>query len=353
MKSYGKSDNQQFRSPSISPTKTVASTSQQLNSEPDILPENSRLQEMQEGMTKVFRVLQTDSKDFNPETAFVALLKYVKTHRRILYSTISIIVYELVDRDNTDSGTVKFGNFFTNIEKLEAYVCDDKNISKHKTAASTKDEKTAVDDAKKAVWKIWDHVNLAQHQYDILGQSDSEYDEKFEKRIDKFRNRLMGEMNSQLMTTVGIFTALAFILFGGISSFQSIFAGLKDIPLLKLLILACCWGLGMINIMFVFLFCIGKMTKTNFKSNMSPSATFWQRYPVIFLTNCILVSLLCVLMWLYYCLSRDAGLWLDFLLKEKPVATSIIGTIIVFIAVGFASFKTIQLIKASVGDEDE
>lgn len=48
--------------------------------------------------------------------------------------------------------------------------------------------------------------------------------------------RLSKEMNGQLISLVSIFTALSFLIFGGISSLDNIFVGAKDIPVTKLMI---------------------------------------------------------------------------------------------------------------------
>lgn len=316
----------------------------------------SSLQERQREMQVFFSFLQVDNQNFSPEQAFKSLYHYIRTYRRILYSTVSNVVYDITDDDNSGmqgSNPDRFGTLLSNIEKLVEYTDSDTNIAAHKTAASTNEEKRAIDETRKAVWKIWDHVNLAHRQYNVLRQSDSEFKRRFNEQIKDSQEEMTKEMNSQLLTIVGIFTALAFVLFGGISSLQSIFEGLQETHLLKLLILGCGWGLGMLNVVFVFLFCIGKMTKLNFKSTMSPDATFWQRYPVVCWTDFLLCGLLIVLSWLYYCTNRNGGGWLDWLIKLNPMLVTIIGSVVLttLIVIGFNALY--KATKAKVGDEDE
>ena len=57
------------------------------------------------------------------------------------------------------------------------------------------------------------------------------------------------------------------------------------------------WGLEMLNVIFVFLFCVGKMTGQDFKSNKNEEATFYQKYPVVVLTNFILILVMMAFMW--------------------------------------------------------
>ena len=322
----------------------------------EIESDYSSLQERQREMQVFFSFLQVDNQNFSREQAFKSLNHYIRTYRRILYSTVSNIVYDITDDDDSGlqgSNPDRFGTLLSNIEKLVEYTDCDANIAAHKTAATSNEEKRAIDETRKAVWKIWDHVNLAHRQYNVLRQSDAEFKRRFNEQIRDSQESITKEMNSQLLTIVGIFTALAFVLFGGISSLQSIFEGLQETHLLKLLILGCGWGLGMLNVVFVFLFCIGKMTKLNFKSTMSPDATFWQRYPVVCWTDFLLCALLIILSWLYYCTNRNGGGWLDWLIKLNPILVTIIGCflLVALIIVGFRVLYNAT--KAKVGDEDE
>lgn len=106
-------------------------------------------------------------------------------------------------------------------------------------------------------------------------------------------------MNAQLLTMVSIFTALAFLVFGSINSLGSIFSN-HEIPLLKVIIVGCVWGICILNLIFVFLFCVGKMTGLNFKSNEEPDANIIQKYPIVWWTDLIILSILAGSLWTYY-----------------------------------------------------
>ena len=331
-------------------------TTEPIKEDSGLEEEFSTLQDMENDMQRILAYYCQPNNNFKPEKAFKDLNNYLKTNRRLLYSTISMVVYAYTDEAsavNSGSEQDQFGTLLSNIEKLVAYVDDDHNIAAHKSAAATKVDEESVDETKKAVWKIWDHVNLAHRQYENLKQSDTEYDEKFKKRIAEFQNKLTGEMNAQLLSMVGIFTALAFILFGGISSLESVFSGLNDTNLIKLMIIGCIWGLGMLNVMFVFLFCVGKMTKLKFKSSDNLKASFWQRYPVVCWTDYLLVSLIIILVWFYYCSNQGARTWIDSLIANNPSAVSVVGTIFIIIVIALGFYKIVNLTKATFGDEDE
>lgn len=278
-------------------------------------PNTQKLQDMQFQMQQLFLRLKIPTERFSPEDVFQELAFYIFTYKRILYTTVSHIIYDISDKNlakEESEASKQFRAILTNIEKLVAYSGEVtvnslqiKNIPKQ--LSKTEKEKM-LENTKEATLKLWDHVNLAYRQYSELRQSDDEYDEKFSDRIGKFQNKLMREMNAQLLTIVAIFTALAFIMFGGISSLANVLADLKSEHLLRLIIITCVWGIGMLNITFVFLFCVSKLTKINSGSFHNSYESFFQQYSVVCWTNYILISLFVVLSWIYFCLNRNITL---------------------------------------------
>lgn len=341
----------------INPTKISSKqvqTSQPTKSES--VSEYSGLQDMQREMTAFFLLLRESNNKFKVENAFHSLNQYISTYKRILYSTISFIVYDITNQDRSENSKTdrdQYGTLLSNIDTLLEYSDSVTKMDALKAATPNEQAKRNIDDTRKAVWKIWDHVNLARRQYDDLKQSDAEFKRRFNEQIRESKESMTKEMNSQLLTIVGIFTALAFVLFGGISSLQGILEGLQETHLLKLLILSCGWVLGMLNVLFVFLFCIGKMTKQNFKSTMSPNATFWQRYPVVCWTDFLFSALLLILSWLYYCTNRNGHEWLNEFFQLHPVPVTIIGFVLIAILIGIVFWRLCVETKAILGDEDE
>lgn len=321
------------------------------------MKENAQSQ-MEQRLKGILNYLVLDDNEFSPENALERLMEYCCHHQRLLYSQITVFVYanQKADERNEDKKVVN--KLEGNLQSLIDYVGNPKKIEELKNNAKTDQEKKEVDDAIKVAWKIYDHVCLAQKQYMDLKQSDKEYQEKFSQSISpvineltsdmsKKLNELTSEMSAQLLTMVGIFTALSFVLFGGIDSLGSVFTELKQESLLKLMTLACVWGIGMLNIIFVFLFCIGKMTRLNFKTSNDPKAGFLQKYPVVGWTNYILIVLMVGLMWVQLCIKKGMGTWASNIMTAHPKCVSIGGTIILGI-VFWCSFsrmckKTISL----------
>lgn len=255
-------------------------------------------EEMSEKITEICNLLFIDSDKFDEKNAFNAIFHYIKGYRRLLYSQISNIVYAFYNEHTTEEATNVLGTMISNIEKVVAYTGTQDYRDKRAKATKPEDKKV-YEDTEKVLIKIWDHVNLAQTQYSGLKQTDEEYKRKFNNSITPFKEELIKDMNAQLLTMVSIFTALAFLVFGGISSLGSIFSNL-EIPLLKVIIVGCVWGLCILNLVFVFLFCVGKMTGLNFKSNLEPDANIIQKYPIVWWSDLIILTILAGSLWTYY-----------------------------------------------------
>ncbi len=257
-----------------------------------------KTEERSEKITEICNLLFIDSSKFDEVFAFNEIYRYIKVYGRILYSQISNMIYAYYNEHTAQEATVALGTMISNIEKIDAYTGTEAYKEK-KGKVKDPDDKRAYEDAEKALIKIWDHVNLAQTQYSGLKQTDEEYKRKFQNSITPFQKELMKDMNAQLLTMVSIFTALAFLVFGGISSLGSIFTN-HDIPLLKVIIVGCVWGICILNLIFVFLFCVGKMTGLNFKSNDEPDANIIQQYPIVWWTDLIILTILAGSLWTYY-----------------------------------------------------
>jgi len=186
---------------------------------------------------------------------------------------------------------------------------------------------------------------LAQQQYQVLKQTDQEYADKFNSNIEKYKQEMTKEMSQQLISLVGIFTALAFLIFGSISSLDNIFS-VHGIPLLKLMCVGTIWGICILNLVFVFLFCVSKMTKTQFKSTEDPRATIFQKYPIVWWCNFTLCSLLLIFCWFYYLTSHELFVWFSDFMELHVSIKVIIVTIIICIVIFFAFRSLCKKTKA-------
>ena len=291
-------------------------------------------QAMQGAINDFFNHLVVKHDVFSNERAFDELQRYIIQYDRILYSPISNIIYSAYENSQEEE---LIGTLMSNLDALVSYSLDPDVIAKRKIALKEDTNKRIVDDTKKAVLKIWDHVNLANQQYKVLKQTDDEYNEKFKHQISSYKEEMTKEMNAQLLTMVSIFTALAFLIFGGISSLDNIFS-IDGIPIMKVLATGLIWGLCIFNLIFLFLFCVGKMTKLNFKSTDDPNATIFQKYPVVWWCDLLLLSLLVICLWLYFMQQYEIDIWLVNICIANAGVTTIIGCLLI----AFGIYKAVK-----------
>lgn len=308
--------------------------------EKQILPKNNQIDIMTEKMQEICNSLLEDKFDVAKTTK--SLIDYLDKHERILYSPISNVIYHCYDEENVKTAGERVGTISSNLEAMFAYTETDEYKNSIRTGRI---KKKAYQDAPKTILKLWDHVNLAQQQYVILRQSDEEYQKKFETSIEPFKQEMTKDLTAQLLTIVGIFTALAFLVFGGISSLDNIFSNI-ELPIFKLLIVGSVWGLCILNLVFVFLFCVGKMTKMSFSSIQNQEATIFQKYLIVWWSNFMVCSILAMSMWGYFITQGNIHSWLNDFSQNNKGLVSIGGTVVIFLAIiilGVVLLKKIRI----------
>lgn len=303
------------------------------------------IQEMTEKVNEVCQLLLTDSDKFEEKDACDKIIDYIHNHDRILYAPISNTIYACYNEHEAKEAEKMIGTMIANMQAVVDYTRSEEYIERRKTAGK---KQKAFDDTRKAVLKIWDHINLAQMQYSSLKQTDEEYKKKFNASIEPIKDNITKDLNAQLLTMVGIFTALAFLIFGGISSLDNIFAN-QEIPILKLMIVGSVWGLCILNLIFVFLFCVGKMTKLKFTSTDNPDATIFQKYPIVWWSNLVIVSIMILSMWGYYITKRNIHTWFDQICFKNPMCATMIGTGVILLVLLVITCKLVKATKHTNG----
>ncbi len=255
--------------------------------------------------------------DFDAKKVLSQIENYIKKHERVLYSTISDYIFHEINKDN------KFGTFNQNMMMIF------EQLEQQDREEYGEDNYVRME---KSLLKIYDHVNLAYRQFADLKETEDEFNRKVKKSVEPFEAKLTREMSAQLLTIVSIFTALAFLLFGGITSLDNLFSQPR-MPFSKILIIGLVWGLCMLNLIFVFLVCISKMTKIPFESEAGHKANIFQRYSIIWWTNLIILSVLMIFIWVYYSTRNGIMVWLDDFCAKYPVKVSVIGTVTMIILI--------------------
>lgn len=306
------------------------------------------IEERTERVNKFCEMLFIDNNNFDKLKTFEYLFDYIDKYNRILYAPISTSIYACYNEHEAEEVEKLIGNMITNVQAIVDYTYSNEYKANEKIQNK---KRKAYYDTKKAIIKIWDHINLAQMQYSTLKQTDEEYKKKFNDSVEPIKSDISKELSSQLLTMVSIFTALSFLIFGGISSLENIFSNPK-LPLFKLMIVGCIWGLCILNLVFVFLFCVGKMTKLNFKSTQIKEASIIKKYPIVWFCNFVIISILIISIWAYYLTKKEIHTWLDRLCLKNPICSSMIGTLIIIGVILFVGYKLMKEIKYTNGSEE-
>lgn len=255
----------------------------------------SYINEMEEAMDEICTMLSSETKKFDAKVFFEKMYKYIVQKDRLLYTNVTNYIFTLNDE--------QFGVLQTNIDNVVNYMYAEQfgvDFEQQMKSRRRECERT-----QRAVLKLWDHVNLARRQSLLFEQKNSDYQRIVDEKMENASAKVSKEMNMQLISLVSIFTALSFLLFGGLSSLDNILDGAKDIPILKLLITGNIWCLCMMNLIFVFMFFVAKLTKLNIKSTDDVNANFIQKYPFIWWSNWLLCSSGIVFGWIYYLKRRQ------------------------------------------------
>lgn len=296
----------------------------------DITSKADYIREMENAMDDLCERLAGDSKTFDAKDFFERLHEYIYREDRLLYTNITNYIFALNSEE-------KFGIMQTNLDSVIKYIYSDQFEEEHPWKASYKNQRNPYERTKRTILKLWDHMNLAKRQVAMFKMKNEDYSKIVDEKMEIAANELSKEVNGQLISLVGIFTALSFLVFGGISSLDNIFEGAKDIPIVKLVIIGLIWSFCIMNLVFVFMFFVAKLSRLNIKSSTDVNANLVQKYPLIWWCNLVLIGMLAISCWMYYVRSEELSVGVYEFLKQHETVYTITGTgIILFLLIAAA-----------------
>ena len=280
---------------------------------------------------KICQSLSVPANLFNKEEVYIETAKYIKNRKRWLYSVVSGYLF------NCDDSIVN--TFIANLDSLQDYANEQFEKS---SAAETERMLTAID-------KLWDHANLAQKQNIVLKNDSDNIKSQFDEYIEPFKADFSHEMNKQFVSLIAIFTALSFIVFGGISSLSSILSGLGHVSIIELMILGCIWGLCILNLVFTFIYFVAKLTKIPIKTSESEGASLSDRYPLVFWSNFALLFILVTTSFIYFIDYSNSGHCLIEFSQDHPVISMVGGFLLIVLAFGTVGVCVLKGRKTKAG----
>ena len=243
--------------------------------------------------------------------------RYKSEYFRWSYSEISNYIFALEDP----------GNILTNVEKLQ----------EHLECVDVDSELIAFID------KLWDHFSLAQQQQTAFMAKETNLNSIVENRVKTEVARMENEMRKELVSLIAIFTALSFVIFGGISSLDNIFDGARSFPILQVLIIGCVWGICIFNIIFVFIYFVSKLTKLELSSANDRTARLSRKYPAWIWGNYALLFILAVTSLMYFVDYSNSGGWLISLFRNYSVWSFVVGLALIILLFGLWAMNMLGL----------
>lgn len=238
--------------------KALESLRKSINGDSD----EKRFVQMQNEMRTLLDYLNISPNIFDVTTAYLKVRKYTLEFHRIIYSEISVFVYDKAEQ-NED-----FLNFQANINKLLNY--------------SMKADPDFNLEVTKIIVKFWDHVNLAIQQFHNLKISDRIFQEKLTPHVEELKKikenwqdsnnkieEIKKDMPTQLISIVSIFVAIAFVMFGGISIINGLldFSNMERVPMVELACLGSLIGIIMISVIYAFIIFALRLSFRKWKGN--------------------------------------------------------------------------------------
>ena len=229
------------------------------------------------------------------------LEKYIAEHRnRIYYSAISNCVFKMDEQ--------QFSDFLSNMGEVVDYATELSQSDPNWQAENRKD-------LYRTVIKFYDHANLAHQQQVTFSSKKEDLREDVKNEVhatlDPKISEITKEMTSQLVGLISIFTALSFIVFGGISSLESMVTSLEGTldkydSVLPILILAMAWAFCMMNLLFGFMYFVIRITHLP-KPIDENAKNIVQRYPIVFLCDYIILALLVLFGGMWFAKRAEIG----------------------------------------------
>lgn len=202
-------------------------------------------------------------------------------NKRHMYSSISKYVNE------SSNNIEKIDYILYNIKLIINYIDKIKN---------TDFLKLKPEDLTLKIRKMYDHISLEKNRitYSIQNQekNTSNIIQKvnnaivnYTDKLDEKTKRIEGNLNTNIVSILGIFSAIIFVLFGSLSNFTTVISQMEKADTNKIISLVVAIGFVLLNVVFVLFYCISKITDKNigryifYKSYMAMRSKYsWEVY---------------------------------------------------------------------------
>ncbi len=231
---------------------------------------NSKIADTNE-LLELFSKIEFSDDDKKLRQNLVKVAKYYCNNPRHQYHVISRFIYEKMK-----SGDDAIEFILSNIDSMLDYIYYNRRISEFlvKKAGFS----CELNDITRSLEKLYDHVALEEERLvnnaEKMKQNSSQIEENvvntfnsivssFQEKVDNVSNSL----NANIITVVGLFSAIIFVFFGGITGLASVVTSIVSIKIKKdtifPMIILLAVGFVLFNIIFLLLYSISKLTDRN------------------------------------------------------------------------------------------
>ena len=218
----------------------------------------------------------------NLENILKDVVSYYVKHTRHQYHIVSQYVNE---RMSESQDAISY--ILNNIDGMMAFLFYKKSVCEEVVASISS---MNVDDIILNLEKLYDHIALEEERINnnsaIIRRSNEQIEgnvintfnsimDSFQTKVDEISNSL----NANIITVVGLFSAIIFVFFGGLTSLSDVINGVwkvKDkeeliIPLIIILVI----GFIIFNTIFLLLYSIAKIVDKNIGSSVTGWNSWW------------------------------------------------------------------------------
>lgn len=204
------------------------------------------------------------------EKSITLIVEYYMKNGRHSYSTISKII-----NSKLDQGEDSIIYILLNIKEFMILI---KSKKYEEQISKISSKKYCLEDIVQKLEKLYDHISLEEtrikYNYKMVNNSNTMIENnvmnQFNTTIIEFQNKLdetTNSLNSNIITIVGLFSAIIFVFFGGLTSLSNIVSGIihvKSLDEIKVpLIVILSFGLIMFNTVFLLLYSVSKIVDKN------------------------------------------------------------------------------------------
>lgn len=226
---------------------------------------------MEKVLVELFSASNFSSELNKLDDIFIKVAKLYETNFRHRYSEISKYVYDQIEMEPDAISYI-----LNNIMVLQMLVKN--NASKYEELLNKNGIKIKCTDVSNSLAKLYDHISLEEERIinndKIIRNSNLKiqndlvisFNAMAREITDKF-NDMSNTQNANIMTIIGLFSAIIFVFFGGITGLSSIIKGIFDISkkddLIFPLIIILFIGLVLFDIVFMLLYSVAKILDKN------------------------------------------------------------------------------------------